>query len=94
MPKKDKIMVWLPNIDAAKSRQDGRKLSEKDAVPSPTLAEIEAAAKKLGLNPIVEKEKAYPREWWEVSGRVLVDKTKPKSKLLKEIAAEIKKARK
>ncbi|GBE54009.1 signal recognition particle protein Srp19 [archaeon BMS3Bbin15] len=48
---------------------------------------------RLDLNPEVEKNKAYPREWWSVSGRVLVDKTKPKSILFREIAAEIKKIR-
>jgi signal recognition particle subunit SRP19 len=91
---KEKITIWPANIDSQKSRADGRKISERRAVPSPTLVEIERAAKKLGLNPVVEKEKAYPKEWWEVSGRVLIDKVKPKSLLLREIAREIKKGRK
>jgi signal recognition particle subunit SRP19 len=91
---RDKIIIWPANIDSQKSRSDGRKISEKDAVPSPTLEEIEEAAERLGLNPVVEKDKAYPKEWWEVSGRVIADKKKPKSILLKEIAAEIKKVRK
>ena len=86
-------MIWPPNIDSQKSRADGRKIAERDAVASPTLKEIEEAARRLGLNPIVEKEKAYPKEWWEVSGRVLVDKVKPKSLILKEVAREIKKMR-
>ncbi|NOR47639.1 MAG: hypothetical protein GQ533_06290 [Methanosarcinaceae archaeon] len=29
---------------------------------------------RLGLNPTLEKDKAYPKSWWKVSGRVLVDK--------------------
>jgi signal recognition particle subunit SRP19 len=89
----ERIMIWPPNIDANKSRADGRKISEKHAVASPTLKEIAEAAERLGLNPEVEREKAYPKEWWEVSGRVIVDKVKPKSMILKEIAAEIKKMR-
>lgn len=91
---KDKLVVWPANIDAQKSRKDGRKIAEKYAINAPTLGEIEASAEKLNLNPVVEKDKAYPKEWWEVSGRVLIDKTKPKSILLKEIAKEIRKLRK
>jgi signal recognition particle subunit SRP19 len=85
-------VIWPANIDSEKSRKAGRKISSKDSVPSPTLREIERVARKMGLNPRVEKEKAYPRQWWE-KGRVIVDKTKPKSILLKNIAKEIKKER-
>jgi signal recognition particle subunit SRP19 len=90
---RDKIVIWPAYIDSHKSRSEGRKISEKEAIPSPTLEEIKAAADKIGLNPIVEKDKAFPREWWEVSGRVLVDKRKPKSLLLKDIAREIRRSR-
>lgn len=93
MAEKDRVMVWPVYIDAQRSREDGRKISVKEALEAPTLKEIEEAARRLGLNPVVETEKAYPKEWWEVSGRVMVDKTKPKSIILKEIAAEIKRAR-
>ncbi|RLG56848.1 MAG: signal recognition particle protein Srp19 [Candidatus Hydrothermarchaeota archaeon] len=89
----DKLVIWPAYLDKTKSRQDGRKISSKLAVTSPTLSEIEQAAKRLNLNPIVEKDKAYPKEWWEVSGRVLVDKVKPKSLLLKDIAKEIRRTR-
>lgn len=89
----DKLVIWPAYLDKTKSRQDGRKISSKLAVTSPTLSEIEQAAKRLNLNPIVEKDKAYPKEWWEVSGRVLVDKVKPKSLLLKDIAKEIRRIR-
>ncbi len=88
-----KVIIWPPNIDSQKARSHGRKISEKYAVPSPTLSEIKKAAMQLDLNPEVEKSKAYPKEWWSVSGRVLVDKTKPKSILFREIVAEIKKIR-
>ena len=48
-----------------------------------------AAAKELGLNPKVERDKAYPKSWWEVSGRVLVDKKGVKSGIVREIARKI-----
>ncbi len=93
MVERDRIMVWPVYIDSQKSREDGRKISVRGAIEAPTLKEIEEAAKRLNLNPVTEPEKAYPKEWWEVKGRVLVDKTKPKSVILKEIAAEIKRTR-
>jgi signal recognition particle subunit SRP19 len=87
------ISIWSVYLDRHKSREEGRKISLKEALEAPTLAEIEKAAERLGLEPKVEKEKAYPREWWGTSGRVLVKKTKPKSLLLKELAAEIRRMR-
>jgi len=87
------VSVWSIYLDRHKSREEGRKISLKEALEAPTLEEIEKAAESLDLDPKVEKEKAYPREWWGASGRVLVKKTKPKSLLLKELAAEIRKRR-
>jgi len=89
----ERVIIWPANIDANKSRADGRKVSNRYAVAAPTLKEIAEAARRLGLNPEVERDKAYPKEWWEVSGRVIVDKVKPKSIILREIAAEIKRMR-
>ena len=89
----ERMVVWPVNIDSQKSRKDGRKISGKYAIPSPTLKEISGAAKRLNLNPLIEEDKAYPKEWWEVSGRVQIDKNRPRSILLKEIAKEIGKER-
>ena len=38
-------------------------------------------------------KEAYPKSWWEVSGRVLVDDKGPKSVIAKQIALAIKKMR-
>lgn len=89
-----KAVIWPANLDAQKSRSKGRKISLKSAVPSPTLGEITEAAAGLGLGPIAEEEKSYPREWWEKSGRVTVEKKIPKTRILTEVAAEIKRKRK
>jgi signal recognition particle subunit SRP19 len=83
-------IIWLAYIDAEKSRAEGRKIPAKKALASPSLKEIEAAAKKLGLNPKTEKEKAYPKAWWEKTGLIKVDKKKSKILILAEIAKEIK----
>ncbi len=86
---KNKLIIWPEYLDATKSRADGRILPMKEAVKSPVLKEIEKAALELDLNPVVEADKAYPKSWWNVTGRVLVDKKGPKSIIVKQIADKI-----
>ncbi len=93
LKEKNKLVIWPLYIDATKSRAEGRLLSMKDAVKSPVLKEIEKAAVELNLNPVVEADKAHPKSWWVVSGRVLVDKKGPKSIIAKQIAQKINKTR-
>lgn len=93
MKDKGKLVIWPVYIDQMKSRSSGRIISRKNAIKEPQLNEIKEAARQLGLNPEVEPEKAYPKYWWEVSGRVLVDDNGPKSVIVKQIASSIKKIR-
>ena len=86
---KDKYVIWPAYIDKGNSRSDGRVIPRKISVTSPELKEIVQAAKELGLNPKVERDKAYPKSWWKVSGRVLVDKKGVKSGIVREIARKI-----
>ncbi len=89
--KEDKIVVWPFNLDIERSRKDGRKVPKKFAIKEPTVKDIEKAAEKLGLNPVVEKKKAHPKEWWGLKGRVKLDKLKSKNNTLKEIGGNIRK---
>jgi signal recognition particle subunit SRP19 len=93
MKDKGKLVIWPVYIDQTKSRSSGRIISRKNAIKEPHLNEIKEAARQLGLNPEVEPEKAYPKSWWEVSGRVLVDDKGPKSVIAKQISLAIKKMR-
>ncbi len=90
---KTKLVIWPVYLDATKSRAEGRILSMKDSVKSPVLKEIERAASELSMAPVVEADKAHPKSWWVVSGRVLVDKKGPKSIVVKQIAQKINKTR-
>jgi signal recognition particle subunit SRP19 len=54
---------------------------------------MEKAAASLDLNPEVQKDKAYPRSWWEKSGRILVDKNEPRTTTARQISKTIKKDR-
>ncbi len=93
MRDKGKLVIWPVYIDQTKSRSNGRIISRKNAIKEPHLNEIKEAARQLGLNPEVEPGKAYPKSWWEVSGRVLIDDKGPKSIIAKQIASSIKKMR-
>lgn len=93
MKDRGKLVIWPVYIDQMKSRSGGRIISRKNAIKEPQLNEIKEAARQLGLNPEVEPEKAYPKYWWEISGRVLVDDNGPKSVIVKQIASAIKKIR-
>jgi len=82
----DKYVVYPIYFDKSVSRLAGRKISKKQAVDKPSLEDISKAAKSLGLNPVLEKEVAYPGRNWKKEGRVLIDKKDSKSKLLVQIA--------
>ena len=70
----DKYAVYPIYFDKTVSRISGRKISKKHAVEKPSIEDISKAAKSLGLNPILEKEVAYPSRNWKKEGRILVDK--------------------
>ncbi len=93
MQHKGKRVIWPAHIDGTKSKSQGRIISKKDSIQSPELDEIKRAAEILGLNPEIEPDKAYPRSWWEFSGRVLVDDKGSKSSIARKIANNIKKWR-
>jgi len=82
----DKYVVWPIYFDKSESRLSGRKIPKKSAVEKPNIEDISKAAKSLGLNPILEKEYAYPSKPWKKDGRILVDKKDTKSNILKQIA--------
>lgn len=84
--KKDKLIVLYPEYFTAKyTRAEGRRVPKSLAKTSPTVEDLEKAAKSIGLNPIVEKDKSYPRYWFKKRGRILVKKKMSKSELLKAI---------
>lgn len=89
----DRQIIWPVYLDSTKSRGQGRVISREKAVEEPVLEEIRRAAEELGLNPVVEPEKSYPKEWWEESGRVVVDRVAPKSVTVGKIAESIEESR-
>lgn len=90
--KNKRIVIWPVYIDSTASRSEGRKVPQRFAVRKPRPEEIAEAAERLGLNPVIE-ESRYPREWWEYTKRVVVDKVDSKLKTLKMIGLEVKRLR-
>ncbi|MFQ6050891.1 MAG: signal recognition particle protein Srp19 [Candidatus Hydrothermarchaeota archaeon] len=90
----NKMIVWPVYLDYNKTRKEGRRIPKNIAVPDPKVSEIKEACIKLGLDPIVEEDKRYPRSWWEKSGRVMVNRNATKTQTLKEIARKILEQRK
>jgi signal recognition particle subunit SRP19 len=87
------LILWPQYFDAKRSRNYGRRVSKKFAVDRVNLEDIAKAAKNLGYSVEVEKHYKYPKTWWEDSGRILIDsKGKKKSKIILEVAKEIRKS--
>lgn len=94
MAKKERpIVIYPAYFDLGRSRADGRRVAKKWAVESPTVEEIAAAAKALGLEPQLDAEKAFPTSHWRHDGRVLVRADYFKTSVVQKVAERVKKAR-
>ncbi len=94
MPRGDRPIILYPAyFDLGRTRAEGRRVPKKLAVESPSVEDIERAAKALGLEPTVQPEAAYSRTHWRREGRVLVRADYYKSSILRRIAERMKAAR-
>lgn len=94
MPKGDRPIVLYPAyFDLGRSREDGRRVAKKFAVESPSVQEIAAAAKALGLQPQVEEGKGFPATPWKKEGRVLVRADYFKTSIIRKVAERMKSSR-
>jgi len=88
------VIFWKNYFDSKKTRSEGRRLAKNLAFDKVTTKEIAKSARRLGYKAEVEGNYKYPRTWWEDPGRVIIDtKGKKKSKVLLEVAREIRKLR-
>ena len=81
--------IFPEYLDKTLTRKEGRRLSLDLALENPTITEIRLAAEKLEYNYEVQKYAAYPRQWWERNGLILIEKKKPKLQTLKDLSREI-----
>ena len=87
------LVLYPAYFDAERSREDGRRISRKIAVHTPTVEEIAAAAGSLGLKPKVEAQSAHPSTPWKKDGRVLVNANYFKTSVVRKVGEKIKEAR-
>ncbi|MBV0923328.1 MULTISPECIES: signal recognition particle subunit SRP19 [Haloarcula] len=64
-------VIWPAAFDAERSRSEGRRVPRDVAIADPTVDEIAKAVQQVGYDAVIERDKAYPREY-ETRGRVLV----------------------
>ncbi|AFH43214.1 signal recognition particle protein Srp19 [Fervidicoccus fontis] len=88
-----KIVIYPSYLDCTSSRTHGRKIPKSLCVQKPSISEILEVAKGLSLNPILE-DKKFPKKWWEIKQRVIVDKRWGKIETLKRICIAINDMRK
>ena len=88
------LIFWPQYFDGKKSRSEGRRLPKKLSIDKVSTKEIATAARRLGYRAEIEGSYKYPKSWWENSGRVVINtKGKKKSKVLIEVAKELRKMR-
>lgn len=86
-------IIWPIYLDSNKSLKDGRKVAMEYAIENPKIRELEKAAKKLKYTYTLEENKSYPGEWYNNSGRMLVEVPIPKKNILISLSEEIIKIR-
>jgi len=88
MRKSGNYYVYPAYFEADRTRECGRRVPKKLALPSVDSSMISQAAKRLRLEHTVKSEARYPGSWWGTPGLVLVKKTEAWSKmrLLRELA--------
>jgi signal recognition particle subunit SRP19 len=85
-----KLRIWPVYFDASYSRGEGRRVPRAKALKDPKAEEVEEAARRLGLNPILEPAARYSKHPWRPVGVVLVDKKGSKTQIINDIAEELK----
>ena len=86
-------MIWPIYLDSEKSLNEGRKISKEYAIPEPRIKEIIKATEKLRYKYVAEEDKAYPGEWYNKSGRVIITSDDSKKEILINLSNTIKEIR-
>ena len=94
MAKKDKPLVLYPAyFDAGRSRDEGRRVPRNLAVSGPKVEEVHSAAKALGLQSVIDPDRAHPSTPWQKEGRVLIQGNYVKASVVRRVAEKMRAAR-
>ncbi len=95
MRKKDKIILYPEYFDSKLTRGKGRRVPLNISVPAPNIEELALISKRLGYEFEMDTESAYPNNWWNKRGRILIAKDDlNKNEVIKAVATILSKARK
>lgn len=86
---KGKLRIWPAYFDIRYSRGEGRRIPRSQAVREPRIEDLEKAANKLGLRPLLQPGAAYSKNPWAKTGVLLVDKKGSKTEIIKKLASEL-----
>lgn len=81
--------VFPEYLDQSLTRKQGRRLAFSQAIKDPTILELRLAAEKLGYEYEIRKDAAYPRQWWQNKGLILIEKRDSKLTTLRNLSQEI-----
>lgn len=87
------VMIWPIYLDEGKSLNEGRKISKEHAISEPRIKEIVKATQKLRYKYYAEEDKAYPGEWYNKSGRIIITSDDSKKEILINLSNTIKQMR-
>ena len=88
----DRFVLWPAYFDRSRTREQGRRVPDAAAVRQPDASWVENAARKLGLDPVLEEKAIHPSLPYEKSGRVLVAKKGSKEQVLKLVGERMRKS--
>lgn len=93
MRRRGKLVLWPTYFDTDLTWRQGRRASKKLAIRGVKAEEVFKAANDLDLNPILDSEAVFSKQPWMKTGVVFVDKTGPKTEVLKAIVLKIRQNR-
>ena len=89
MRKQNKIFLWPAYFDFTKTRTQGRKTPKNVAVPAPRQDELQKAAQKIGLQTETVAEAKHPKNPWQKTGLIIVNKNTPKTQIIRKVSKEL-----
>lgn len=87
---KGRLLMWPSYFDVEYSTSQGRRVPRSQAIRGVKSEEVFKAAEDLGLKPVLKPGSAYSKRPWLKTGVVLVNKTGPKTHILKDVLQKIK----
>ncbi|HII85545.1 TPA: signal recognition particle protein Srp19 [Candidatus Bathyarchaeota archaeon] len=93
MRKQDKAIIWPIYFDQTKTRKKGRRVPRNLSIPYPKIEEVEAATQKLGIKTEISIDASFPKNPWQKTGMIKVEKKMAKEQIISNIARQLLKAR-